>query len=301
MNQDGEDEPITLSFATDDWEPPQWPVMVNVLGEPHVTINGENVKLQAQQLAILALLAIKREVSVEDLKRAIWLPKKVDKIDPDTGQIIRLPSGEPHQVEVEVTKHRVRDALSELRKAVGGSRVLSNVIDGKVAAGPDLGCDTMLFEALNARARQDPSTTAVRLHEMLLLVHGPVFGYAPSSSPYWRWVDLSHLQAVWEGRVVTAAHTLSGMYLDAGDASGARTIAERGLAADPLNSALTERLMEAYASLGSIDLAQRVYEAHDRAMIDFGGATPETRIVLDRIRAGVHQIEDDHVVQASAS
>lgn len=293
-------EVLSLTFHSDDWQAPEWPVLVRVFGEPDVLIDGEVANLTPQRTAILALLAIEREVSIEDLKRAIWPPKRVNKIDPDTGDVVMLSSGQPQMIEQEVTKHRVRDALSELRKAVGGVRVVSNVSDGKVSAGPDLGCDTMLFDALNARAGQDPASTAVRLHEMLLLVRGPVFGYAASSTPHWRWVDLAQLEATWEGRVVTAAHTLSGMYLAHGDAGGAREIAERGLAADPLNSALTERLMEAYAQLGAVDSAQRVYEAHDRAMIDFGGATPETRMVLDRIRAATHHSGDDHIAQSSA-
>ena len=44
----------------DDWEPPSWPVMINVLGTPSATKNGESIKLTPQQLSALALIATRR-------------------------------------------------------------------------------------------------------------------------------------------------------------------------------------------------------------------------------------------------
>ena len=45
--------------------------------------------------------------------------------------------------------------------------------------------------------------------------------------------------------------------------------------------------MEAYADLGALEAAQRVYESHDRQldMSDLGGASTETRLVLERLRS----------------
>ncbi len=45
--------------------------------------------------------------------------------------------------------------------------------------------------------------------------------------------------------------------------------------------------MEAYANLGALEAAQRVYESHDRQldMSDLGGASNETKLVLQRLRS----------------
>lgn len=247
----------------DDWEPPSWPVMINVLGTPSATKNGESIKLTPQQLSALALIATRRDIPAHDFKRAIW--------------------GD----EDDVSAERVRDMLSVLRKKVGGLSVIPKREDGLVCAGPDLGSDVLVFDALATRARTTPEELVERLHQMLDLVTGRLFNYSSLDQTWWRWSEIAFGMTDWTSRTTTAAETLARIYLDRSEPAAARDIAERGLIADPLNAALTEVLMEAYADLGALEAAQRVYESHDRQldMSDLGGASTETRLVLERLRS----------------
>lgn len=257
-------EPIEeFDKAADDWEPPSWPVMINVLGTPAATKNGDHIKLTPQQLSALALIATRREIPAHDFKRAIW--------------------GD----EDDVSAERVRDMLSVLRKKVGGLSVIPKREDGLVCAGPDLGSDVLVFDALATRARTTPDELIERLHEMLDLVTGRLFNYSSVDQTWWRWSEIAFGMTDWTAKTTTAAETLARNYLERADPAAARDIAERGLIADPLNAALTEVLMEAYANLGALEAAQRVYESHDRQldMSDLGGASNETKLVLQRLRS----------------
>lgn len=249
--------------AEGSWESPTWPVTINVLGTPTATKNGEPIKLTPQQLSSLALIAMRRDVPAHDFKRAIW--------------------GD----EDDVSPERVRDMLSVLRKKVGGLQVIPKREDGVVSAGPDLGSDTLIFDALATRSTEAPYELVGRLQQMLDLVTGRLFNYPSADAAWWRWSEISYELADWTSKMTTAAETLARLYLDRSDPAPARDIAERGLVADPLNAALTETLMESYADLGTLEAAQRVYESHDRSldMADLGGASDETRRVLERLRA----------------
>jgi DNA-binding SARP family transcriptional activator len=122
---------------------------------------------------------------------------------------------------------------------------------------------------------------------MLDLVTGRLFNYSSLDQTWWRWSEIACGMTDWTSKTTTAAETLARVYLDRSEPAAARDIAERGLIADPLNAALTEVLMEAYADLGALEAAQRVYESHDRQldMSDLGGASTETRLVLERLRS----------------
>jgi DNA-binding SARP family transcriptional activator len=255
-----ETTPLTEAIDDEGWQPPTWPVMVHVLGEPVVLRDGDPIALSEQLTSALAFLAIKRDVAVYDVCEALWGDDPV----PD---------------------HRVRDLLSRLRKTVGGVDVVSHVEDGRVRAGPDLGSDLAVFCALSERAQHEPRELSVRLHEMVHLIRGRPFASAGSAIQHWRWVDIDQLEALWMHRTSTAAWELAKLYLDRGDPSTARGIAELGLRADALSSPLTEVLMEAYAGLHCVEAAQKVYAAHDRALTHLGGASEETRRVLERILA----------------
>jgi hypothetical protein len=94
-----------------------------------------------------------------------------------------------------------------------------------------------------------------------------------------------------DGRVfqqlAQAGHDLARIYLDAGDPEAAMGVAHKLLSACSLDPGLTEVLMEAYAAMGSVGAAERVFEAHDAALVDacgYEGACEETRLVLERIR-----------------
>jgi DNA-binding SARP family transcriptional activator len=255
--------------TADDWEPPSWTVMVHLLGEPFATRDGEPLALSPQCLSALAFLAVERDASVRAFDEAMWGDE-------------------------DVPYHRRRDLLSSIRKATGGPTVVPHADDGRVRAGPDLGSDLAVFEALNNRAQHAPGELQTRLDEITQLVRGRPFVCAPSAAHLWRWADLSQLHALWGHRAATVAWELAGLYLERGDAGAARDVAERGLLADPLNAGLTERLMEAYVALDAVEAAQRVYESHDRALTSrgFEGAAEETRRLLDRLRAAHHGAVD---------
>ena len=267
---DAKDSPLEDDVAADAWEAPSWPVMINVLGTPSATKNGKPIKLTPQQLSALALIAMRREIPAHDFKRAIW--------------------GD----EDEVSPERVRDMLSTLRKRVGGLSVIPKREDGVVCAGPDLGCDTQIFDALAIRCQRSPHQLEERLRDMLDLVTGRLFNYSSADQVWWRWAEIAFGMTDWTTKTTTAADTLARLYLDRSDPAAARDIAERGLIADPLNAALTEVLMEAYADLGTLEAAQRVYESHDRSLdlADLGGASDETRRVLSRLRAAASERRD---------
>jgi DNA-binding SARP family transcriptional activator len=261
------DDPGAVDAVTDRdgqarWEPPLWPVTVRLLaGAPRVAAAGGELRVKPQPLAGLAYLAIYREVALDDLRSAIW--------------------GDDQQVKPQ----RLRDLLSELRKQLGGAQVVGHIEDGVVRAGPELGCDLAVFEALAERARQVPAEAGQHLAAMVDLVEGPPFAYPSSAAAYWRWVDLSHLHAVWQHRLATAAYELAELHLSRDDPNAALRVAERGLLADPFNGPLTEMVITAYGRLGAYDTARRVFEAHDRALTDrdLGGASDETRRVLDHL------------------
>jgi len=119
--------PLMEDVVDDGWTPPTWPVRVHLLGEPFATRNEQRLALSPQMLSVLAYLAVQRDVSVDDFKEAMW-----------GGQA--------------VPEHRFRDLLANTRKAAGGRSVVAYVEDSRVRAGPDLGADLAVFEALNTRA-----------------------------------------------------------------------------------------------------------------------------------------------------
>ena len=249
--------------ASADWSPPRAAIMVRLLGVPVTFGPSGEIRLTAQQTAALAFLAVNRNASVDEFRSAIW--------------------GD----DVEVKESRVRDVLSELRKVLRVRNVIPNVEDGIVRAGETLGCDLDVFAELTGRAAAVPAEAARRLADAVALVDGRPFNYQRSVAEFWRWADLSQLHAIWEHRVATAAFELAQWHLRNDDPEAALEVAKQGLRADPLNSALTEALIEAYADSGAPEIALRVYQAHDRAMVDcgFAGAADETQALIDSIYA----------------
>ena len=264
--------PDHSELAIDPWQAPSWPVMINVLGTPSVTKQGDPVRLTPQQLSALALIAIRSEIPAHDFKRAIW--------------------GD----EDDVSAERVRDMLSVLRKKVGGLTVIPKREDGLITAGPDLGSDLQVFETLEARCRAVPNEQIERLHQMIALLRGRPFNYSSTDQTWWRWAEIAYGMTDWTYKATTAAEALARIHLARGEPDTARSIAERGLAADPLNAALTETLMEAYAHLGMPEASQRTYESLDRSlgMSDLGGANNESLHLLHQLRnAAATRIDTD--------
>ena len=244
----------------DGWTPPAWPVLVRVLGAPRAKLAEADLELTPQQLSTLAFVALHREVATSDLGEAIWGGERV-----------------PEQ--------RLRDLLSVLRRKTDPHDVIRKIDDGVVRAGDDLGCDTMLFEALNERARSCRAEWGLRSIEMIDLAAGRPFSYPGTAEQYWRWADLGQLHSIWQHRVTTVVCELAELHLTHGDAHAAIDVASHGLRVDPLSSAVTEVLIKAYAATGELAAAQRVFESHDRALadIDLGGASEETRRVYDQL------------------
>lgn len=259
--------------ADDDWEVPAPRVLVSLLGEPTVTIDRERVAVSPQQMAALAFLAVRRDVSVDQFTEAIW------------GDGAVVPS------------QRIRDLLMAIRSKAGGTTAIGAIEDRRIRVGNELDTDLAMFEALTQRIDEVPDEFVRRMHQILDLVAGRPFAFASTAAASWSWVDAESLEAVWGMRVSTVAWELAGVYLDRHDPAAARDIAERGLVADPLNAALTERLMESYAGLRSLEAAQRVFEAHDRALSlrGFDGASADTRRVLERLRSAHDAALDDAV------
>nr|MDP9332025.1 bacterial transcriptional activator domain-containing protein [Actinomycetota bacterium] len=107
-------------------------------------------------------------------------------------------------------------------------------------------------------ARAAPSSDAITvLHGALELVSGPPFRAATG----YAWAFSEGLATELAETIKQAARWLAGLYLDAGDASGALWAARRGsLVASPAdNQQLTRVVMEAHARLGNTAAALTAY------------------------------------------
>jgi hypothetical protein len=177
---DVDEEVVCIEHDTDhdaddvEWEPPSWPYIVHVLGPIHVTLHGEPFKLTPQQLSALAYIAVHRKVSIERLACALWK-------------------------DAAPNRRRVRDLLYELRKVLG-KNVISELEASLITAGPHLGSDIDIWEALANRTKIAPQETARRRAEMAALVQGPVFEYPEPQHKYWAWISNENLDGLWLGR-----------------------------------------------------------------------------------------------------
>ncbi|MHB8463743.1 MAG: LysM peptidoglycan-binding domain-containing protein [Acidimicrobiales bacterium] len=241
------------------WLPTDPRVMVRLLGP--VRVDGAD--FTPQQIAALTFLALHRDPAptAAQIKEALW------------GD--RAPKS-----------RRWRDFLYPLRRAAGPGGVVGVGQDG-FALGPDIGTDITLVETLLARAETHPDQRWECLERALDQLRGVPFTYPSRAAPYWRWVDSEYLDARLYARLAEAANELGRHHLAAGQASTARDIAQHGLKALPIDSALTELLMDAYAAMGSPAAAERVFDAHERALDDLGlsAASEETQAVIEGIRA----------------
>jgi len=244
------------------WSPPCPRVLVRLLGPP--AVEGAIKPVTAQQLSGLAYLATHKPTTKSQVMEALWGDK---------------PPGE----------RRWRDFLSELRSTIpGGITIVPQVTDGVVATTDDLGSDVGQMEALLARAATHPEERARCLQGATDLLRGVPFTPAdPKARRYWRWVEMDYVDGRVFQQLAQAGHDLARIYLDAGDPEAAMGVAHKLLSACSLDPGLTEVLMEAYAAMGSVGAAERVFEAHDAALVDacgYEGASEETRLVLERIR-----------------
>lgn len=161
-----------------DWQPPTWPVMVHMLGPIHATIDGEALSLPPQQLSALAYIAVHRKVSVERLTAALWNESAPE-------------------------RKRVRDMLYQLRRAIGKD-VISDIDNSLIHAGPRLGSDLDIWEALAGRTKLAPAENEQRQAQMGELVKGgPVFEYPETQHKHWTWITNENIDGLWTSRTGT--------------------------------------------------------------------------------------------------
>jgi LysM domain len=186
---DAEPEPDDLAYDIDEevahveqdddveWDPPSCPIMVHLLGPIHATANGEPLKLTPQQLSALAYIAVHRKVSIERLTCALWNEEAPN-------------------------RRRVRDLLYELRRIVGKNAV-SELEASLITAGPDLGCDLDIWEALANRIKLAPHEADQRRTEMAALNDGTVFEYPETQDQHWTWITNENIDGLWTSRTST--------------------------------------------------------------------------------------------------
>ena len=190
--------------------------------------------------------------------------------------------------DVHPKSQRWRDFLSELRVTVPEG-VIGAVVDDVIPTSPDLGCDLDLLEAFITRAATHPEQRVACLQGAVDLLYGMPFAVTdPKAGKYWRWLDVEYANGRLWLQLTQAACDLAYEYLEAGDPAAAATVADKVLGAARLDPGLTEVLMLAYGALGVPEAAERVFEAHEAALVDdigWEGAGDTTRRVMEQIRA----------------
>ena len=157
------------------WEPPVWPVTVRLLaGAPRVAAAGGELRVKPQPLAGLAYLALYREVALDEL---------------------RWRSG------ATTSKSSPSDCATCCRSCANSSAAPKwSAISKTASFMPD-----PISAATSPSSKRSPSghvrfpaRRASTSAAMVDLVEGQPFAYPSSAAAYWRWVDLSHLHAVWQ-------------------------------------------------------------------------------------------------------
>lgn len=205
-------------------------------------IEVEGAAVKPQQVAILAYLALRHEVTGDALRDAVW-------------------GG------VRPQRDRFLNTISELRRAVGGD-VLPAQTDGRYRL-CNVWCDVAEVERLLADRDGD---RAANLRAALELVQGPPLSFDSRHRRHFTWVDNGNHASRWERVIGDAAHELASIALAEEDADLARWASERGLLASPGNETLTRDLLAAYVEGGDRVTAERLSLEYSRAMEDLGYA-----------------------------
>lgn len=230
---------------------PEWDVLVRVLGD--ITVEGTQRPVSPKPTAVIAYLALHREVSTEQLEDACW--------------------SEP---EVTEQRRRLRDLMSRCRSAIGAAH-LPTAADGRYRAGPRLLIDVDLFTWHAERAVDlPPDEAAAELRRALALVRGRVFTYPGRAAASYTWIDVENLVNRWEVRIAGVAQQCADLYLDLGRAEDAVEVINRLAPALPLHSALTETLMRAHAAVGDLRAVRTVYASYVNAMADLDLETEQS-------------------------
>ncbi len=167
---------------------------------------------------MVVYLAMHREavVDADRLREALWPGRTPGTTLYTTASVARNHLG------------KAADGSSHLPLLPGGERVYR--------LGDSVVSDYDRFAEDVKRAESESPAEAIRtLRGALSLVRGRPFEVA---SRGWEWVYVEGFSTVLENEIATAAHKLAQLYLEAGDAGGARWATRQGLRASPGNEQL---------------------------------------------------------------
>ncbi|MBO3748293.1 bacterial transcriptional activator domain-containing protein [Streptosporangiaceae bacterium NEAU-GS5] len=192
----------------------------------------------------------------------------------------------------------VRDsAIARVRTWLGadgtGRPNLIADADGRLRLGPAVQVDWWLFQELirpsggASHASADPHDEAARLGRALALVRGPLAERVPRGR--YGWLATGTLAREVPARVGDAAHRLSDLRLNAGDAKGAAEAALSGLRGSADDETLWRDLLRAaHASGDPATLRHWIGIARQRAAVEFGGRmAPETEALIEELHPAV--------------
>ncbi len=186
----------------------------------------------------------------------------------------------------------VRDAtVDRVRRWLGpdhhGAANLVTDRDGRLRLGPDVGVDWQVFRGLVAQANQgraDARSAAARLDRALGLVRGQLLdGRAPGR---YVWLAASDLGYEVAALVADTAHSLAGLCLAGGDATGAMDAARAGLRLAFNDELLWRDLLRGAHATGSEQVLRDVVdELSARVALDevLPRMAPETEALVDEL------------------
>jgi DNA-binding SARP family transcriptional activator/nucleoid-associated protein YgaU len=249
--------------ADEPYRDPAHEILVRLLGD--ITVDGGTAPLTGKQTALVAYIALHRNISSDRIADAVWVTPAA--VSP---------------------RKRLANTITKCRAAIG-ARHLPVAKDSRYTVGPEVATDIDLFERRVAASTGMPPDQEVELLRGALdLVRGPVFDYPSTERDSYSWVDVENWISTWELKVTSTAERAAALYLDLGEPTKAVQVAERTLRAVPTHPGLTEVLMQAHAANGDRLAVQRVYQAHVNALdqLDLDTVADSTAELYERLRAG---------------
>jgi DNA-binding SARP family transcriptional activator/nucleoid-associated protein YgaU len=249
--------------ADEPYRDPAHEILVRLLGD--ITVDGGTATLTGKQTALVAYIALHRNISSDRIADAVWVTPAA--VSP---------------------RKRLANTITKCRAAIG-ARHLPVAKDSRYTVGPDVATDLDLFERRVAASTGAPPDQEVELLGGALdLVRGPVFDYPSTERDSYSWVDVENWISTWELKVTSTAERAAALYLDLGEPMEAVQVAERTLRVVPTHPGLTEVLMRAHAANGNRLAVQRVYQAHVNALdqLDLDTVADSTAELYERLRAG---------------
>jgi DNA-binding SARP family transcriptional activator len=243
-------------------------VEVRVLGPVEIA-GGEKPLARAKSIELLVYLAMHRSavVDADRLREALWPGRPPGTTLYTTASVARNHLG----------KSAAGDAHFPLLP--GGERVY------KLAS--SVGSDYDRFTGRVRRAQDEaPAEAIVSLRAALELVRGRPFEVA---SRGYEWAHVEGFISMIENEVAGAAHQLAQLYLEAGDAEGARWATRQGLRVSPGNEQLFRDEMFAADLQGNRAGVESVLNELTHIVEDdapFDCLHPETVAVYKRLTSG---------------